>query len=92
MADKIAHDEFGHIATRKFPDGSIAGVIERPTPDGMKARLAYARNGNPTIGYDRVYWYDTIQDATKAMESWKYPGKPPSIIRDCHSDPVPWDG
>jgi hypothetical protein len=80
-------DEWGHIETRKFPDGSCGGVMERKR-EGMGARLVWSRDGNPSNGYDRVWWYEDIPAALKALKAWKYPKAPTGFGRDTNKEPV----
>jgi hypothetical protein len=92
MADNppVKYDEWGHLKSRTFPDGSVAGVLERfgPSGDILCGRLNYCRNGNPATGYDRLWWYPTVVDALEALESWDYPKPPADFIRDLHKNPL----
>jgi hypothetical protein len=91
-------DEWGHLHSRVFPDKSVAGVLENQGTvkhaehNGEMVeclgRLNYARDGNPANGYDRLWWYRTVDDAKAAMDSWDYPKPPAGFIRDLHREPI----
>lgn len=86
-------DEHGHLASRLLPDGrGIAGVIELHGREvgGVTAlaRLVYARSGDPSRGYDRVWWYDTTEHAMEVMGSWHATAAPPGFLRDMHKEPI----
>ena len=79
-------DEHGHLASRVLPEGrGIAGVVELIGAEaracGAAARLVYSRNGDPSTGYDRVWWYDTVGHATGVMQSWDATADPPGFLR-----------
>jgi hypothetical protein len=78
-------DEWGHVESREFPDKSVAGVM--PGQYGT-TRLVYSRNGDPTSGYDRVWWYASVELAVVALRGWKYPKPPTKFIRDTNKQPV----
>jgi hypothetical protein len=82
-------DEWGHIESRTFDDGSVAGVMER-SGEGLGARLVYSRDGIPSNGYDRIFWYTTVEDALKALRTWAYPKPPEHFTRDLRKNPVDW--
>jgi hypothetical protein len=92
MADdaRITYDEWGHIESKVFPDGSIGGVLERYGPNNeiLCGRLNYARNGDPSKGYDRLWWYHTVDEALHALRTWDYPNPPVGFFRDLHKEPI----
>ncbi len=90
MADPVKLDEHGHILSHVFPDGSMAGVMDRFGSHGVGGRLVWCRDGNPQNGYDRVWWYESVEDAVEGLQGWDYPDElsPPYIIRDCFTHPV----
>lgn len=82
----IELDEWGHVASKRFPGGALGGVIERPGG----ARIVLSRSGDPTRGYDRVWWYETVEWAMNALDAWDFPGAPEPLgyTRDLHEDPI----
>jgi hypothetical protein len=83
-------DEWGHVESRTFADGSVAGVMIKHG-EGLGARLVYSKDGNPKAGYDRIWWYEDIPKALEALRSWAYPKPPRKFKRDLNKNPVPWE-
>lgn len=80
-------DRWGHIASTVLDNGAVAGVMTGP---GGIGRLVYTRNGDPSTGYDRVYWYETPEAALAFLETWDGMSRPEGFIRDCNADPLPF--
>jgi hypothetical protein len=87
MAESQSLDDWGHLESTVLDDGAVAGVMTGP---GGVGRLVYTRSGDPSTGYDRVWWYSSPEAAIDVLRGWDGKGKPEGFIRDLHADPIDW--
>lgn len=79
-------DKWGHVETYEIKPRVFVGVLER----NGEGRIVVSLGNTPDRGYDLAFGYQSVEDASIALQGWDYDSEPepPDCIRNYQTHPI----